>query len=128
MDCCQDCGRPMPGCAFVPGVESNGYLARLEFIFNEERDRQETDRKLNRLVRAMKEDLGRHLSMQQPLTIRATVQLLNTLFEVAATVSAMDHPNLDEADEAKLQALHATAMEGIQIIGAPEDSETDGSY
>ena len=109
---------PHAGFAHVEGVESKGFLGRLEFTYHH--DLQDTDR----LMRAMKEELGR-TTMAGPHTVLDTVQLVNTLFEVAATATAVFHPTASPDDQAKLDVLHRVALDGLNLIGAKEDEETD---
>ena len=109
--CCPECGMPHPGFAHVEGVESRGFLTRVH-------DLQDTELLL---FKAMREELGRGMANQTPHTMLRTVQLVNTLFEVAATVTAVLHPEASADDQAKLDLLHRVALDGLNLIGAKEE-------
>lgn len=119
LECCQDCGKPRAGSANVDGVVSSGFLPRLENMYNDRASEREFGMKLNRLMRSMKERVHRDLDKQMPLSVLDTVQLLQTLFEVAAVVSAVERSS-SVSNQAKLHVLHKVALNGMRMIDADE--------
>ena len=53
-----------------------------------------------------------------------TVQLVNTLFEIAAALTAVVRSD-DTATQSKLDALHQHALEGLDLIGGDEVLDAD---
>ncbi len=56
--------------------------------------------------------------------MKGVVQLVHTLFEVAAAVTNLMPAARNEEDEAKIKQLNDHAMEGLKMIGA-EDKDFD---
>jgi hypothetical protein len=48
--------------------------------------------------------------------VRAGVQLIATLFDIAAAMAAIEHRDATDADREKLRVLHRHAIEGISLI------------
>ena len=79
----------------------------------------------------LRKDIAEHLvgSFAEKLTrndlsFKETVQLVNTLFEVAAAVAVL--AVVAEEQQAKLDCLHQHAIEGLDLIGGDEEGDGDG--
>ena len=76
----------------------------------------------------LRRDIAEHLVgsfakklAEDNLSFRDTVQLVNTLFEVAAAVAVL--AVVAEDQQAKLDCLHQHAIEGLDLIGGDEEGE-----
>ena len=75
----------------------------------------------------MLENIAEHFmenTCEAETDMKGLVQLVHTLFEVAAVVTSVVPVARNEEDEAKLKQLNDYAMEGLKMIGA-EDKEFD---
>ena len=109
-----------PPLAVVPmagGIKEIGFRLRAELLVNPETHGDSPT--------GLCKDMGTHLvevaeEVSNPSTdFAATVQSINTLFEIAAalaTVVVSDDPDV----QAKLDVLHQHAVEGLDLIGGAE--------
>lgn len=124
---CHGCGRrpDCQGCmeyfAFVEGVEDKEYNQQLKTL-----DTQ-------RMLLQIRADLEREMAEYDPDQISTTAQLVNTLFEAAAVITAMGRRSgtIQEDDRNKLNALNQHAWDGMAMINGyadEDDSVTQASH
>ena len=111
------------------GIEEKGFRLRVGLLASPKYGMLEDS------SRELRDDMAEHLVDQvapkisnEKTDFAATVQIVNTLFEVAATLSAL-FVTEDPDQRTKLDALNQHALEGLDLIGgaeAPDIREEEG--
>ena len=104
----------------VQGVAERGFRIRAELLCG-----PQTESSVDSAA-GLRTDIAEHLGgsfakklVENDLSFKDTVQLVNTLFEVAAAVAIL--ARADEEQQAKLDCLHQHAIEGLDLIGGDEE-------
>jgi hypothetical protein len=107
----------------VQGVAERGFRIRAELLCG-----PQTESSVDSAA-GLRTDIAEHLGgsfakklVENDLSFKDTVQLVNTLFEVAAAVAVLA-VGAEEEQQAKLDCLHQHAIEGLDLIGGDEEGE-----
>jgi hypothetical protein len=108
----------------VEGVKYQGFLSQTRWALKKYKDDK---KELKGEALSILSNVGEHFienSMEAGDGVKGLVQLVHTLFEVAAAVTNLMPAAINEEDEAKIKQLNDHAMKGLEMIGA-EDKEFD---
>jgi hypothetical protein len=116
-------GNPVP---MAEGIEEVGFRLRAELV----RGYDESGVSDCSYYKELRSDIAKHMAgvWTPEITngsggLKETIQLINTLFEIAATLATVVVS--DDADEqSKLDALHQHSIDGLDLIGGSEGSIT----
>jgi len=104
------------------GIKEVGFRLRAELIRGHEPEVADQH------ARELRSDIAKHISevwmpeinaKERGGEFRETIQLINTLFEIAAAVATVVVSN-DAVEQSKLDALHQHSIEGLDLIGGSE--------
>lgn len=105
----------------VDGIREVGFRLRAGALLEEEGEGVQDSPKL--LLENMAQHLGEVLAVgvakADTNDFQHTIQLVNTLFEIAATLAAVVVSN-DSTEQYKLDLLYQHAVEGLDLIGGEE--------
>jgi hypothetical protein len=116
---CHGCGRRpdcqgcMEYCAFVDGVQDKDYNAQLK------------THDVQHMLRQVRADLEKEMGEYNPDQPITAIQLVNTLFEAAAVLTAMGRRSgaVKDDDKTKLGALNQHAWDGMAMINGYADGD-----
>ena len=104
------------------GIKEVGFRLRAELIRGHEPEVADQH------ARELRSDIAKHISevwmpeinaKERGGEFRETIQLINTLFEIAAAVATVVVSS-DAVEQSKLDALHQHSIEGLDLIGGSE--------
>ena len=112
--------------SIVVGVELKGFLLESKRILREfKHDGKKKNDETNYMLESAAEHLGENTVGAQELGLYGVVQLVSTLFEVAAAVTSLAPEMQTETQNGKIRLLHAHAMEGLRVVGGESFAEDD---
>ena len=114
---------PLP---MADGIREVGFRLRAAALCQQDDDAEGA-------LKSLLDDVARHLACavaadvaQAPVSDFAkNVQLINTLFEVAATLATVVVSD-DSLEQSRLDILYQHAVEGLDLIGGEEGNASDG--
>jgi hypothetical protein len=106
----------------VQGVAERGFRIRAELLCGPQGGFVDTAEGVRKdIAEYFAGGFAKKITEDSP-SFKDTVQLVNTLFEVAAAVAVLA-VGIEEEQQAKLDCLHQHAIEGLDLIGGDEEGE-----
>jgi hypothetical protein len=106
--------------AMVEGVTNQGFLISSNELLGEfSETREDLSHEAEHLLCQVAEHISETIGMASTGEFCVAVQLINTLFEIAATVANLANA-CDDTEAKNLNALYDHATRGLQMIGAAD--------